>query len=175
MRKNQIEVHGLYVLKIGAKARANVQVISTIPGGWKVRGVNAAGVSEPDHKEYAVKDANRFLERINEGETTDPDAPAPEAAKTKKTRKAKQADAPAAEGHQKKVSCLDAAARVLVEAGEPLNAKQMIEAMATKGYWTSPGGKTPHATLYSAIIREISVKGNDARFRKTERGKFAAA
>jgi hypothetical protein len=73
------------------------------------------------------------------------------------------------------VSCLDAAARVLVEAGEPLNARQMIEAITAKGYWTSPAGKTPHATLYSAIIREISVKGNDARFRKTERGKFAAA
>ena len=51
----------------------------------------------------------------------------------------------------------------------------MIEAIAAKGYWTSPGGKTPHATLYSAIIREISVKGNEARFTKTERGQFAAA
>ena len=100
--------------------------------------------------------------------------PAPEAApKAKKTRKAKQANAPAAEGNGKKVSCLDAAARVLAEAGEPLNAKQMIEAITTKGYWTSPGGKTPHATLYSAIMREIAVKGNEARFQKTERGKFA--
>ena len=103
----------------------------------------------------------------------EPDAPAPEAPKAKKTRKAKQADA-ATEGNGKKVSCLDAAARVLAEAGEPLNAKQMIEAITTKGYWTSPAGKTPHATLYSAILREITVKGNEARFQKTERGKFAA-
>ncbi len=73
-----------------------------------------------------------------------------------------------------KLSAIDAAAKVLFEAGEPLNAKQMIEAMATKGYWTSPGGKTPHATLYSSIIREISVKGSEARFVKTERGKFQA-
>ena len=50
----------------------------------------------------------------------------------------------------------------------------MIEAMAKKGLWTSPGGKTPHATLYRAIIREIAVKGKEARFVKTERGKFAA-
>jgi hypothetical protein len=49
----------------------------------------------------------------------------------------------------------------------------MIDAMAKKGYWTSPGGKTPAATLYSAILREISTKGKDARFTKTERGKFA--
>ena len=29
-------------------------------------------------------------------------------------------------------------------------------------------------TVYSAILREISEKGKDARFTKTERGKFAA-
>ena len=50
----------------------------------------------------------------------------------------------------------------------------MIKAMAEKGYWTSPGGKTPAATLYSAILRELQTKANDARFKKTERGKFAA-
>jgi hypothetical protein len=47
--------------------------------------------------------------------------------------------------------------------------------MAKKGLWTSPGGKTPHATLYSAIIREIALKGKESRFVKSERGKFAAA
>ncbi len=50
---------------------------------------------------------------------------------------------------------------------------QMIEAMAAKNYWTSPGGATPHATLYSALLREINAKCKDARFVKTERGKFA--
>jgi hypothetical protein len=44
--------------------------------------------------------------------------------------------------------------------------------MATKGYWKSPGGKTPQATLYSAILREIKAKGKEARFQKTERGTF---
>ena len=33
----------------------------------------------------------------------------------------------------------------------------------------SPGGQTPHATLYSAIIRELKAKGAEARFRKTGR------
>jgi hypothetical protein len=55
-----------------------------------------------------------------------------------------------------------------------MNSKQMIEAMAAKGLWTSPGGKTPHATLYSAIIREIATKGKDSRFVKKDRGQFAA-
>ena len=54
-----------------------------------------------------------------------------------------------------------------------MNTKEMIEAMGQKGYWTSPGGKTPAATLYSAILREIGTKGDQARFSKTERGKFA--
>jgi hypothetical protein len=35
----------------------------------------------------------------------------------------------------------------------------MIEAMAANGLWTSPGGATPWATLYSAITREIGAKG----------------
>ena len=48
-----------------------------------------------------------------------------------------------------------------------------IEAMAAKGYWSSPGGQTPQATLYSGIIKEIKTKGKHARFEKTERGKFA--
>jgi hypothetical protein len=76
---------------------------------------------------------------------------------------------------EKKLSALDAAARVLAESKAPMTCRELIEAMATKGYWSSPGGKTPHATLYSAMLREIATKGKDARFTKTERGKFAAA
>ena len=40
------------------------------------------------------------------------------------------------------------------ERGTPMTTKAMIEAMAAKGYWTSPGGATPAQTLYSAILRE---------------------
>ena len=80
----------------------------------------------------------------------------------------------AASGKPKKLSALDAAAQVLAASKEPMNAKQMIDAMAAKGLWTSPGGKTPAATLYSAIIREVGTKGKEARFKKTDRGHFAA-
>jgi hypothetical protein len=61
---------------------------------------------------------------------------------------------------------LDAAARVLAEAGQPMTCKEMIEVMGSKGYWTSPGGLTPDATLYSAILRDLSAKAADARFQK---------
>ena len=67
-------------------------------------------------------------------------------AKTKKTAKAK--DKAAATG---KLSALDAAAKVLQESGQPMNCQEMIQVMADKGYWTSPAGKTPSATLYSSI------------------------
>jgi hypothetical protein len=74
----------------------------------------------------------------------------------------------------KKMSALDAAAKVLSASKAPMRAKEMIEQMAAKGYWKSPGGKTPHATLYAAILREIGAKGKDARFKKMDRGLFAA-
>jgi hypothetical protein len=74
----------------------------------------------------------------------------------------------------KKTSALDAAAKLLAGSKEPMTTKEMIDALAAKGIWKSPGGKTPDRTLYSAILREIGTKGKDARFKKTERGKFAA-
>jgi HB1, ASXL, restriction endonuclease HTH domain len=89
------------------------------------------------------------------------------AAKEKRQRKAP------AEPHEKKLGAIDAAAKVLAETRTPLTCQELIGAMAAKGYWTSPGGKTPSATLYSAILREISTKGGQARFTKTGRGHFA--
>ncbi len=92
--------------------------------------------------------------------------------------KATKATAPANKpkaAKPKKTSALDAAAKVLGQIGKPMNCKEMIDAMAAKGYWKSAAGKTPHATLYSAILREIGTKGKEARFKKTERGKFALA
>jgi hypothetical protein len=71
------------------------------------------------------------------------------------------------------LSALDSAAKVLGEAGSAMTTGEMIAAMAEKGYWSSPKGLTPAATLYAAILREIKVKGKQSRFAKTERGKFA--
>ena len=60
----------------------------------------------------------------------------------------------------KKASALDAAARVLGEAKEPMNCQEIIKVMADKGYWTSPGGQTPWATLYSAMLRGAPAVGD---------------
>jgi len=74
-----------------------------------------------------------------------------------------------------KVSALDAAAKVLEQTGKAMTCRELIEAMATRKLWISPGGATPWSTLSAAMAREIRVKGSDSRFVKAERGKFARA
>jgi hypothetical protein len=63
-------------------------------------------------------------------------------AKTPKARKAK------AEAKPKKLSAIDAAARVLGEAGESMNCQDMIKVMAEKGYGPRPAARrrTPRST-----------------------------
>jgi hypothetical protein len=90
----------------------------------------------------------------------------PNQAKTGRVARAAKSGSP-------KLSALNAAARVLEETKEAMTCPELIEVMAKKGYWTSPGGKTPASTLYSSILRELNTKGKEARFKKTERGKFA--
>lgn len=91
---------------------------------------------------------------------------------TKNTPKA-TANKPA-KAKAKKLSALDAAAQVLAGNGGAMNTKEMIEAMAAQKLWESPNGKTPAATLYAAILREVTTKGTGSRFQKTEPGQFAA-
>ena len=111
-------------------------------------------------------------------------APAARAKKLPKSKSEKVAKAPVAIAAKtnviakptkpKTLSALDAAAKVLADEGKPMNCPELIEAMTKKGLWTSPNGLTPAATLYAAILRETKVKGTDARFVKTERGRFSA-
>jgi hypothetical protein len=93
--------------------------------------------------------------------------PASATAKASKSAKAPKERKP------KRVSGLDLAAKVLADAGEPLNAKTIAERAIAAGWKTN--GKTPEATLYAAIIREIAKKGKDARFAKHDRGLFTAS
>jgi hypothetical protein len=95
------------------------------------------------------------------------------AAKVSKTQKTQAMQPPQAGSNR--LSALDAAAKVLAETGQPMRCTELIAAMAAKGYWTSPTGKTPASTLYAALLRELRTKQDQARFRKTERGKFALA
>lgn len=79
-------------------------------------------------------------------------AKSPKTAKAATPKAGTKAAKPAAEAKPKRPSALDAAAQVLRKAG-----------------------KTPHATLYAAILRELGTRGGQARFRKTDRGLFEYA
>lgn len=88
---------------------------------------------------------------------------------SKRKPKAKGSSKPKRE---RRLSGLNLAADIVAKAKEPLNAKTIADRAIAAGWQTS--GKTPHATLYAAIIREIAAKGKDARFRKTDRGLFTS-
>ncbi len=161
MKKNEVKIGGTYTAKVNGKV-TKVRIDAENPhGGWdatnletkrKVRIKTAQRLRAAAGSPTSVRNANRS----NKSAT--------KATGTEGATDAKQ-------GAQK-TSCLDAAAKVLATAKEPMNAKELIEAMAAKNLWTSPGGKTPWATLYSAITREIAKKGEQSRFKKTGRGKF---
>jgi hypothetical protein len=73
---------------------------------------------------------------------------------------------------EKRMSALDAAARVLATSDQPMRCTELVAEMQKRSLWTSPGGKTPEATLHAAITREIATKGDAARFKKVDRGVF---
>ena len=132
----------------------------------KVSPKSAACAKGGSH-EWEEEDGGTFCKNCHEAKPTrrtGRKGSVPAKAAMTKGRKAKSAD---------KLSAIDAAAKVLSESKAPMNAKAMIEAMSAGGYWTSPGGKTPWSTLYSAILSEITKKGKASRFKKTERGHFA--
>ena len=99
-------------------------------------------------------------------QTTPETTPAPEAEAPKTHKKAERKDGG--------MSGLDAAAKILADAKEPLDCKTIVERAFAQKLWSSDG-KTPGATIYSAILREIAKKGTASRFQKAARGKFASA
>jgi hypothetical protein len=72
------------------------------------------------------------------------------------------------------MSGLDAAAKVLADAGEPLGSQEICKRMLDQGLWAT-SGKTPAATIYSAVLRDIQKRGDESRFRKADRGTFEIA
>jgi hypothetical protein len=88
-----------------------------------------------------------------------------------KAKGAKPAAKAKPDAKPKPMSCLDAAAEVLKEKGEAMNCKGMIDAIFAAKLWHSDA-PTPWATLSSAILREVTTKGDAARFKKVDRGQF---
>ena len=168
MKQNEVKTGGLYVAKVSDRL-VTVRIDSThTKGGWnatntatgkRIHVQSAQRLRGPAGKKAAAaKDARDARKK-------DPSPTAgPKPAKTKKT---------AVEKMPERVGALAAAARVLADVAKPMRSQEMIAAMAEQGLWSSPAGKTPHATLYAAIIREIRDKKGQARFKKVDRGQFA--
>ena len=97
-------------------------------------------------------------------------AATPKATKAASGRNVGEKGAPRGEG--KRLGLVDAAIQVMKEAGTPMNCKDIVKVILEKKLWETTG-KTPDATLYSSILRDIQKKGAEARFKKVERGQFA--
>ncbi|MFN3151796.1 winged helix-turn-helix domain-containing protein [Bremerella sp.] len=159
MKKADVKIGGEYYAKVTNKKVVVRIDAENASGGWDATNLTT-------NKKIRIKTAGRLQGPARDAAVAN-DSPKPRV--RKRVDKAKS-EAPTGE---KKLSCVGAALRVLGESEEPLSTKEMIETMEAKGYWSSPGGKTPHATLYSAILRDLA-KGDDSRFVKTDRGRFAA-
>jgi len=186
MKKSEVKVGQAYLAKVSDRV-VSVRIDSVHSRqGWN--GTNTAtgkrihiksaqrlrGPAKADKKKLAaVAKGDQENARLRDERAKVPDGmTASERAMAKSARpKAKTAAKP--NGKPKRMSALDAAAAVLKKANGPMNCKALITVMAEQGLWKSPGGKTPHSTIYAAMLREASTKGAKARFKKVDRGLFA--
>ena len=189
MMKDEVQIGKVYTAKVTDKV-VSVRIDAENPhGGWEATNL-ASGkkirIKGPQRLRAEVKSSGAKATTASEQSAGDV-ASAPVATKTRtagtggkkrsktakdaKTRKAANR-AKRGEAKAKRPSGLDAAARVLAESAEPMGVKEIVEVAFAKGYWKS-NGQTPHATIYSAMIREIATKGKDSRFTKVDRGRFA--
>ena len=178
MKKNNVKLGSVYAVKVSGSV-VPVRLDRENPhGGWD-------GTNVKTKKQVRIKSPQR-LRGLWPKKTTPVAAKATptSAPKAKRGRKAtkdatgqagRDTGERAATGAKKeRPSLLNLAAKALAEAGEPMNCQQMVEKVLATGLWKTKG-KTPAATLYSAILRESAKKGEQARFRKVERGKFETA
>jgi hypothetical protein len=157
MKTKDVQIGQVYSVKV-ANNITTVKITAENPhGGWD-------GVHMATSKAVRIKSAQRLCGLAK------PKPPTIAQVQTELQEPASNATCPA-ESNTAKRGGLNAAVRVLAEATEPLNCKTIVERILQQGYW-STNGKTPAATISAAILREIKVKGDNARFCKVGRGKF---
>ena len=195
MKKNDIKIGSIYTAKITNRV-VPVRIDRTNPhGGWdatnlvtkkkvriksaaKLRGVYRDGAkAKPTANQVSKSDTPKAkATRANTAATPAKGKPkASTKAKPAKTatraNDAKRGGKPKA---KKRVGILDAAATILAKANGSMGCKAIVDTAIDSGVWKT-NGKTPAATLYAAMTREITKKGKDARFKKVDRGLFVAA
>jgi len=158
MKEQDIRIGGFYNVKVGSRTTVVRIMRLAKDGGQGWEGITLAG-----DKDIVIRSASRivseYMPKVNSVVIEEKAA-----GKAKRT--------PPATG-TKRLSLLDAAAKVLTEANGPLSCKQMLDAMVADGLWMpSQGGKTPANTLHASIGLEIKKKGAASRFEKVGRGQF---
>ena len=156
MKKADVKIGGEYYAKVTNKKVVVRIDAENSSGGWDAPNLST-------NKRVQIKTAGRLQGPARDaGTNSEP---------TTRARKRVAKKSETITGGDKKLSCVKAALQVLETASRPMNTQEMIAAMVEQELWESPGGKTPHATLYSAILRDLA-KGDESRFLKTERGRF---
>ena len=157
MKATSIQVGKTYEVKAGRNATTvKVKSFNRKTSGWICATANG--------KTLNVKDAARFVREVVPKKSTT-------ATKGKKAvTKIERAKGGKPQG---KMSGLDAAHRVLLEAGRPMNVREIFET-AMRHKYCNLKGATPPLTIYAAMQREIVAKGAHSRFAKIERGLFVA-
>jgi hypothetical protein len=155
----------------GAKPAADVAKTPATAKGGATNPLEAhyRGQKDAVKTEKAAKVAAWRKEIAEKGAKPDPELDKAIKA-AEEGRAAKKAKAAKPKG-ERKPGILTLAADALKDAKAPMDCKAIVEKVLAKGLWQTKG-KTPAATLYAAIIREIATKGKEARFRKTDRGLF---
>ena len=200
MKKSEVKVGHVYVARVSDRlVPVRIDSVHSRQGwnatntktGWRVHIKSAQRLrheAKPKGQAAAATKADQESARLRDERKRSPDGMTASeramAASDEKATKPAKADASARASVKpkatkaakpKRTSALDAAAIVLKDVGRPLNCKELIEMMAARELWQSPNGKTPEATLYAAILRELKAKGDAARFRKVGRGQFEFA
>jgi len=178
MKKNDVKIGQAYMAKVTG-TEAPVRIDAENPhGGWDAKNLVSG-------RKVHIKTAQRLHRECTQADLANIQRSAPQRRRTKKNKAVSQnANRPSpnktnttnqAKPNKKKLSGLDAAARVLAESSEPMTCRQIVEVASQKDYWHS-NAATPWATIYSAIIREIATQGDQSRFeRGKQRGAFQAA
>lgn len=162
MKDTDIQIGKCYDIKVGRNTTAVRIMKPAAKGGWEA-------ISLSTQKPLLIKTAKRILKAHNPKAATSQSVAEKSSSSSKPSTSAKSTDT----AEPKRTSALDAAVRVLAEAKEPMNCRQIIETMTEKDYWQPKNaGKTPQNTLHAAISKEIKTKGADARFEKVGRGQF---
>jgi hypothetical protein len=166
MKQSDVHIGQHYIAKVTNKL-VTVEILAESPhGGWDAKNLDTG-------KNVRIKSAQRLRGTASKSPKT-PTAATPAAASNPPAKAASPDTAAPVQRTRgtKRTSALDAAARVLAEAGEPMNCRQLIERMAEANLWASSAA-TPVNTLSAAIAKEIRVKGDASRFAKVDRGQFA--